>query len=185
MTPCQLREVTFRKDAGKLLWSCDGLGDLVYPSPVYSDGVIVAMSGFSGPSLAVKAGGLGDVTSTHRLWQLPKSRQIIGSPVIVGGRVFLVDTNGIAECLDLVTAKVVWTSRLKGTGESNGVWSSPVLNGDKIYVMNKSAEVFVFKAAPQFELLATNSLGEETNSSVVISEGDVFLRTHSALWCIR
>ena len=65
------------------------------------------------------------------------------------------------------------------------MWSSPVLNRDRIYVMNKSAEVFIFKAAPQFELLAANSLGEETNSSVVISEGHVFLRTHSALWCIQ
>jgi hypothetical protein len=83
------------------------------------------------------------------------------------------------------TGKVVWTSRLKGNGEASGVWSSPVLNRDKIYVMNKSAEVFVFKALPQFELLSTNALSEESNSSVVISEGSIFLRTHSALWCIR
>jgi outer membrane protein assembly factor BamB len=179
------RVSAFEPSSGNLLWSCDGLGDLVYPSPIYSDGIIVALGGFSGPSLAVKADGLGDVTSTHRLWQFPKSRQMIGSPVVTDGRVFLVDTNGIAECVELQTGKVVWTSRLKGNGESGAVWSSPVLNGDKIYVMNKSAEVFVFKAAPQFELLATNGLEEETNSSVAISDGEVFLRTHSALWCIR
>jgi hypothetical protein len=51
--------------------------------------------------------------------------------------------------------------------------------------MNKSAEVFIFRAGPQFELLATNSLGEETNSSVAISDGDLFLRTYATLWCIR
>ena len=179
------RVSAFDPSSGKLLWSCEGLGDLVYPSPLYSDGIVVAMGGFSGPSLAVKAGGAGDVTSTHRLWQFPKSRQLIGSPVVTGGHIYTIDTSGIPECLELRTGKVVWTSRLKGNGENSGVWSSPVLNGDKIYVMNKSAEVFVFKAAPQFELVATNVLGEETNSSVVISDGNIFLRTYSALWCIR
>jgi outer membrane protein assembly factor BamB len=179
------RVTAFDPASGKALWTCEGLGDLVYPSPLYSDGIVVAMGGFGGPSLAVKAGGSGDVTSTHRLWQFPKSRQMIGSGVVSGGRIYVVDNSGIAECLELETGKVVWTSRLKGSGESGGVWSSPVLNRDKIYVMNKSAEVFIFKAAPQFELLATNALGEESNSSVVISEGGVFLRTHSALWCIR
>lgn len=177
--------VAFDPSKGKSLWTCEGLGDLVYPSALYSDGIIVAMGGFGGPSLAVRAGGSGDVTSTHRLWQLPKSRQMIGSGVVSGGRIYVVDNSGIAECLELETGKVVWTSRLKGSGEAGGVWSSPVLNHGKIYVMNKSAEVFIFKAAPQFELLATNSLAEESNSSVVISEGSILLRTHSALWCIR
>ena len=179
------RVSAFEPASGKLLWTCEGLGDLVYPSPLYSDGIVVAMGGFGGPSLAVRAGGSGDVTSTHRLWQLPKSRPMIGSGVVVGGRIYVVDNNGVAECLELETGKVVWTSRLKGSGESQGVWSSPVLNRDKIYVMNKSAEVFIFKAASQFELLASNVLDEESNSSVVISDGDVFLRTHLALWCVR
>jgi len=142
------------------------------------------MGGFGGPSIAVKAGGSGDVTTTHRLWRLPRSRQMIGSGVIQGGHLFLADNGGIAECFELATGKVVWSSRLKGSGDNNGVWSSPVLNDGRIYVMNKTAEVFLFQALPQFELLATNSLGESTNSSVVISGGDIFLRTHASLWCI-
>lgn len=140
------------------------------------------MGGFGGPSLAVKAGGSGDVTETHRLWRLPKSKQMIGSGVITGGHIYVVDNGGIAECLELGTGKVVWSNRLKGRSENNGVWSSPVLNEGKVYVMNKSAETFVFKASPEFELLGQNALEETTNSSVVISDGGVFLRTHSSLW---
>ena len=34
------------------------------------------------------------------------------------------------------------------------------------------------------EVLAQNDLDEETNSSPVVSNGDLFLRTHEALWCI-
>ncbi|MBI3684063.1 MAG: hypothetical protein HY235_27130 [Acidobacteria bacterium] len=66
-----------------------------------------------------------------------------------------------------------------------GVWSSPLLNNGLIYVMNKSGGTTVFQANPkQFEAVASNVLEEPSNSSVVISGGDVFLRTHAALWCI-
>ena len=47
----------FDPATGKELWSCDGLGDLVYTSPAISkDGIVVAFSGFGGPALACKAG---------------------------------------------------------------------------------------------------------------------------------
>lgn len=176
--------VSFDPASGKLLWWSEGLGDLVYPSPVLGEGILVAMGGFSGPSLAVKTAGSGDITESHRAWRLPKSRQMIGSGVITGGHLYVIDTNGIAECFELATGKVVWSQRLRGTSEAGGVWSSPVLNDGKIYVMNKSAEVFIFKAAPVFELLASNALDEPTNSSVVISGGQIFLRTHTSLWSI-
>jgi hypothetical protein len=29
-----------------------------------------------------------------------------------------------------------------------------------------------------------NSLGERSNSSIVASEGELFIRTYQALWCI-
>ena len=169
--------VAFDQATGKVLWTGEGLGDLVYPSPIHADGVIVAMGGFGGPSVALRAGG-------EALWRLPKSRQLIGTGVVRNGYLYVVDIGGIAECLELQTGKVVWTQRLRGSGADNGVWSSPVLAGDKIYVMNRSGETFLFKAAPEFELLGSNSLGEASNSSVVVSNGDLFLRTHAALWRI-
>ncbi len=48
----------------------------------------------------------------------------------------------------------------------------------------QSADVFVIEASPQYQLIATNSLGEHTNSTVVGSQGNLFIRTHEALWCI-
>jgi outer membrane protein assembly factor BamB len=178
------RVVALDPASGKVLWSCDGMGDLVYPTPVFSDGIIVAMGGFSGPSLAVRAGGSGDVTETHRLWRRERSKQMIGSGVVLDGRIITVDTGGIAESADIKTGNVIWTGRLRPSGDSGAVWSSPVLSGGRIYVMNQSGETFVIQADPQFEILATNPLDETTNSSVVISDGEVILRTHSAIWSI-
>jgi outer membrane protein assembly factor BamB len=75
---------------GKELWSCQGLGPLVYTSPLIDGNVIVAMSGYGGPALAVKGGGSGDVTETHRLWHqvMPKPPQRVGSGVVAKGHVF-------------------------------------------------------------------------------------------------
>jgi hypothetical protein len=42
----------------------------------------------------------------------------------------------------------------------------------------------VFKAKPTFELVSVNPLGERSNSSIVPSNGELFIRTHKALWCI-
>src|SRR5260221_1152346 len=80
------RVAAFDPRTGRELWTCRGLNPLVYTSPLYDDGVALAMGGFSGSALAVKVGGHGDVTETHRLWQIPKNKQRIGSGVISGGR---------------------------------------------------------------------------------------------------
>jgi len=50
--------------------------------------------------------------------------------------------------------------------------------------MNQGGDTFVVQASPRYGILGVNSLGERANASVVISGGQVILRTHQALWCI-
>jgi len=53
------------------------------------------------------------------------------------------------------------------------------------FVPNRNADVFMLKAAPQFALLAVNSIGgEPMNASLALSDGDIFIRTDKRLWCI-
>jgi outer membrane protein assembly factor BamB len=178
------RVAAYEPKTGKELWTCSGLNPLVYTSPLYADSAVVCMGGFNGSSLAVKAGGSGDVTETHRLWQHPKTKQRIGSGVIAGGHIYILDDPGVAECIELLTGKVVWEERLQGQGAKSDSWSSMVLSGDKLYVVNQSGDTFVLKANPKFELLSANPLGETTMASLAVSNGEIFIRTHSNLWCI-
>jgi outer membrane protein assembly factor BamB len=124
------------------------------------------------------------VTQTRRLWHIPKTRQRIGSGVISGQHIYILDDPGIAECIELGTGKTVWEERLKGQGAKSDSWSSMVLCGERIYVSNQSGDVFVLRASPKFELLAANALAETTMSSPAVSDGEIFIRTHRALWCI-
>jgi len=181
--PGQLR--AFAPATGKDLWSCDGLNPLIYTSPVYGDGAVVTMGGFFGSSMAVKPGGQGDVTKTARLWYEPRTKKnLLGSCVISGGYIYFVNMDGFAECLELASGKSVWNERLNGTGPDSESWSSMVLSGDKLYHMNHSGDTFVLRASPQFEMIATNPLGELSNSSVAIANSEIFLRTHKSLWCV-
>jgi len=59
-----------------------------------------------------------------------------------------------------------------------------VLAERKIYITNELGTTTVLKAGPAFEVLAQNELGEYTLSSPAISDGQIFMRTEAALYCI-
>jgi len=169
---------------GKERWTSTGINSLVYTSPIFADGVLVAMGGFGGMTVALKAGGRGDVTKENRLWRHARTKQRIGSGAIHNGLIFVHNDPGIAECFDLQTGKLIWEQRLTGESSRGTNWSSVMIADGLCYTMTQGGDCFVFRAGPQFELVATNSLGEHSNSSIVPSDGQLFLRTYKHLWCI-
>jgi len=174
----------FNPEDGKELWKCNGLNPLVYTSPVYDGNVVLSMGGYFGESVAVKPGGSGDVTA-KRVWHDPRSKKNrLGTAVIRNGYAFFANMSGFAECVDMKTGKVVFEERLPSTGNNAASWASPILVGDRVYVTNQSGDTNVFRAGPKFEILATNSVGEYSNSTLAASDGAIFLRTHKSLWCI-
>src|SRR5262249_54021664 len=98
--------------------------------------------------------------------------------------IYILNDPGIAECFKLQTGELIWQERLKGPAPKSDSWSSLVASDGKLYALNQSGDGFVLKAAPNFEVLATNSLWETTISSPALSDGEVFIRTHKALWCL-
>jgi outer membrane protein assembly factor BamB len=174
----------FDPSTGRTLWTCEGLNPLIYTSPIFGGGVVVGMGGYAGTAVAVRVGGRGDVTRTHRLWRKERTANRIGSGVIHAGHIYILNTPGVAECLELETGRVVWEERLRGPGPTSESWSSMVLAGDRIYVVNQSGDTLVLRASPRFEVLAANSIGtEKTNATLAVADNQIFLRTHQHLWC--
>ncbi len=170
---------SYNPHTGELLWTCRGLTKLAYTSPLVTPDVVVAMSGYGGSWIACKTGGQGDVTETHRLWRNDRAPQRIGSGVIVGDHIYMVNEPGTAQCIELATGKTLWNERL-----GSGSWGNLVLAEGRLYVTNLAGETGVFAAKPQFEVLAKNPLGEKTLASIAVSNGDIFIRTYQNLWCI-
>ena len=125
-------------------------------------------------------GGSGDIT-TDRLWLHTKpATQRVGSGLIVGEHVYMVDENAAPHCYELKTGKDLWKDEAKLKGLT---WGSMVHAGGRLYAVMRTGETVVLAAKPKFEILATNSLGsgEQTNSSIAISNGEIFIRTFKHL----
>jgi outer membrane protein assembly factor BamB len=168
---------------GSDVWSCEGLGKLTYTTPLVTDEAVVAMSGYYGPALAVRPGGLGDVTPTHRLWIHDESPpQRVGSGIVVDGYVYILNEPGIAWCIDVTTGEVLWKQRL-GTGPS---WSSMCYAEGRLYVNNMEGTTFVLEPDhTECTVLAKNELGETMRASLAFSRGQIFARTYEHLYCLE
>jgi len=165
---------------GKVLWTCGGTGNLAYADVMPGDGVAVAASGYTAPAIGFKLGGAGDVTAANQLWRVEKNPQRVGSGVVLGKYLYMVSEPGFS-CIELLTGREVWKERPEG----QTFWASLVSAGDRLYVTSQQGVTYVFAADPtQFRLLATNDIGEGSNSTIAVSDGQIFLRTFKSLYCI-
>lgn len=170
---------------GKELWRANGLNPdnngnyRIVASPVIFNGVIYAPTRVK-PLLALKAGGRGDVTSSHLLWSTINGPDV-PTPVTDGQYFYVVNDRGIMWCLDAKTGAEVYAQQRLKPGAYSG---SPVLADGKIYVTNEEGLTSVVRAGAKFEVLAENMLNDYCLSSPAISDGQIFLRTSQTLYCI-
>jgi outer membrane protein assembly factor BamB len=175
----------FDPATGEQLWSCaTDIRWYMVPSLVADKGVVYALGGRSGvAALAVRAGGRGEVTRSHRLWTGRKGSNV-SSPVVHEGHLYWVnDSQGIAYCAEARTGKVLYEQRLPRAGE---LYASPVLAEGRLYYVSRTGRTFVVAARPRFEELAQNDLGDRStfNASPAVSDGRLLLRSERYLYCV-
>ena len=172
----------FDPKSGKVLWKCDGLSQIVSASVVIKDGIAVAIAdGWGGNSLGIRLGGEGNVTRTHRLWAQRRGSYEAATGVIVDGHHWTVDKTGIILCIDARTGQEV----LRGRSPKGAAWGSLVHAAGRLYFTTRSGDTVVLRPDPKaVNILAVNGLGEETDATPAISNGEIFLRTDSAVYCI-
>jgi len=180
----QDRVVAVDPDTGKELWRAEGVHRYVCPSVVAHNGVVYAIGGGS-TSLAVKAGGKGDVTKTHGIWRLDKGSNV-GSPIYHEGHLYWAsDGGGTVHCQDAATGKMIYAERLNPP--SGQIWASPILADGKLYLVSKDKGTYVVAAQPKFQQLAHNVItGDKnrSNASLAASDGQLFMRNDRFLYCI-
>jgi len=168
---------------GKILWSAQGAGDLAYTDVMIAPeaGIGLALAGYGGAGIGFSLGAPPDGAAGKQLWRTTeKPPQRIGSGVIVGNHVYLPSEPSI-QCIDITTGKIVWSHRQPGAS----YWSSIVSAEGRLYATTQKGTTLVFAPDPTgFKLLATNDLGESTNATPAISNGQMFIRTAQKLWCI-
>ena len=172
---------SYDPDTGKQNWIVNGPTEQFVSSMVLHDGVLLLTAGYPDNwIMAIDPGGSGNVTKTHVLWSKSKEGGYVPSPVAHAGKLFLVDDKGVASCWDVKTGKQYWKERLSGKGHH----ASAVAADGRIYFVADDGTTFVVKASDEFELLATNPLGDRVFASPAFSDGDVFLRGAKHMWCV-
>ena len=172
-------------ETGKELWRANGLNPrnrgnfrLVASALILEDMVFAPSR--QRPLLALRAGGTGDVTTSHLLWSTNNGPDV-PTPVSDGKYLYVVRDNGVLYCYDARTGEEVYGGQRLKSGTYS---SSPVLADGKIYFTNENGVTTVIKAGPSFEILAENNLNDYTLSSPAMVAGQIFIRSDFALWAI-
>jgi outer membrane protein assembly factor BamB len=165
---------------GAFLWHAGEANRFPIPSPVVHEGVIYASRGYrSGPYLAIRAGGRGDVSASHVAWHVPTGAPYVSSILHYQGLVYMATDNGILTIADASDGSKVWQGRV------GGVFSASPVGGDgKVYLQSETGETIVLRAGRDAQILARNTINERTLASMAIANARIFLRSDEHLFCI-
>lgn len=181
----QGKVLAFNPNTGDPLWECKtDIGWYMVPSIVAGDGMVFALGGRSGvAALAIKTGGSGDVTDTHRLWTSQKGSNV-SSPVYLDGHLYWMnDQRGTVYCAKADSGEIVYEQRLERAGQ---IYASALLVDGRIYYLTRDGRTFVLAAKPEFQQLATNVLRERSifNSAPALNGSRLLIRSDKFLYCV-
>ena len=175
----------FEPTSGEQLWTCaTDIGWYMVPSVIAHDGIVYCLGGRSGvAALAVRTGGSGDVTKSHRLWTSVKGSNVT-SPIFHEGHLYWMNDNlGIAFCAKADSGEIVYEKRMERSGQ---VYASALLADGRVYYLTREGRTFVVAAKPDFEVLATNDLNDGSifNGSFAVDGTRLLLRSDKFLYAI-
>jgi outer membrane protein assembly factor BamB len=166
--------------SGAFLWHVGGSNQFPIPAPTFHDGVVYLTRGYrSGPFMAVRPGGRGDISRSHVVWEVPTGAPYISSLVYDEGILYMASDVGAVTAIDAASGRRIWQQRVDGIFSA-----SPVAGDGKIYFVSETGETIVVKAGRQPEVLARNDLGERLIASPAISNGQLFIRSDGQLFAI-
>ena len=165
---------------GAFLWHAGESSRFAVPSPVFHDGVIYASRGYrSGPYMAIKAGGRGDVNASRMVWRVATGAPYVSSLLYYDGIVYMANDVGVLNAVDAATGERVWQERTEGVFSA-----SPVAGGGHVYFVSESGDTVVVMAGRAPQIVARNALGERAVASPAIANGQVFVRTDRHVFAI-
>jgi outer membrane protein assembly factor BamB len=178
---------------GKELWRLRGATQ-ANPTPIEGEGMLFIGTGSQGesgrPLFAVKPGASGDISlkpgetsNDYVAWFQPRAGAYTSSPLVFGGRVYVVNDNGVLQVYESQTGREIYKVRVGGVG--NTFSASPWVYGGKIFFLSEEGDTFVVKPGDTYEELAKNSLGELALASPAVTRDGLFIRTQSKLYRIR
>ncbi|HEX8915891.1 MAG TPA: PQQ-binding-like beta-propeller repeat protein, partial [Humisphaera sp.] len=180
-------------ETGKEIWRFTGWDPnrepywRLVPSVVAGGGYVIGCAPKKGPVMAVKEGGVGDVSATHKAW-FSNGKELTSDvpvPLYYKDHFFVLEeTGGKLSKVEPATGKVLWAARLEGSKAV--ARASPTGADNKIYCLNSAGDVWVV-SPDDGKVLAKTSLGGNVGSapsrgSVVALDGMLLIRSGDTLY---
>jgi outer membrane protein assembly factor BamB len=167
-------------ETGRLLWHADDYCRVPVPMPVSADGILYTSRGYnSGPYMAIRPGGKGEVSQTHVVWRVATGAPYVSSVLHYQGLLYMATEVGIVRCIEPKTGETVWVERIGGNFSA-----SPVGADGKVYLLNEEGEAVVLEAGRKCNVLARNALKEVCRASPAVAQGQIFIRSDQHLYSI-
>jgi outer membrane protein assembly factor BamB len=176
---------------GKELWRLSGNPEVTATTPVAGHDLIFICNSYrpNQPIYAIRAGASGDISlkdgvtsNEYVAWSMQRGGTYMPTPIIYGDYLYTCANHGVLTCYNARSGERVYQQRI---GDKGGSYSaSPVAADGKVYLSSEDGEVFVVKAGPKYELLATNNMGEVLMATPAISDGMIFVRGQHNLFAI-
>ncbi len=179
--------LAFDPDTGGPLWRADtGINWYMCPTPVAENGIVYSIGGRNpNGGLAIRAGGRGDITTSHVVWKVNKGSNV-PSPILHDGHLYFAHENlGIVYCVNVKSGEVVYEERLEPS--PGQIYASPVLADGRIYFTGRGGRTVVIVAKAKFERLGDSELESNRgvfNASPAITGNRLLLRSNRALYCL-
>lgn len=159
------------------------------PSPIAGDGIILVCAPKRDPIYAIKAGGNGTLDKESIAWISTEQRELstdVPTPAFYDGDFFVLsDVRKALSRVEPKTGKVKWTMTTPGRQKYE---ASPLAADGKLYLINFDGEVAIVDAKTGDLIRVIPMEGEEIDgfvrSSVIVSDGQLFVRTTNKLYCI-
>jgi outer membrane protein assembly factor BamB len=178
---------------GREIWRVGGLnpeGDKFFrsiASPVVAGEFVIAPYARGKTVTAIRRGGSGDVTASHIAWKREPLGTDVPTPAIRDGRVMICGDKGMMSCLDLKTGQTLWEDSLPKN--RNRYSSSPIIVDDHVLLTREDGHSWSIAwpgaKGDSLTILGEGTVDEMTVATPVCLDGEIFLRTHDALWCIQ
>ena len=165
--------ISYNPRTGQELWRVDCMMGDVAPSLAYADGIVFAVNEYARLA-AIKFEGTPEI-----LWDFDYDLSEVASPLATKDFVFVAASYGTISCFDSKTGERYWFQDFK-----DGFYSSPILVGDNVYLMDMMGVMYIFKAEKEFNLVNKCELGEEAVTIPVFMHDRIYIRGLRNLYCI-
>lgn len=133
--------------------------------------------------LAIRPGGIGDVTKTHVKWKQTRGLPYVPTPLYYKGKIWLIKNGGLLTCYDAKNGNPIINEERIGAG--GDYYASPVAGDNKIYLCSQSGVVTVIEATDKLKIISQNKFNEQIMATPAIYDGAIYLRTTSSLYSFK